>query len=610
MMMTVEQMRIQVDKTCRDEADFDETMDLLASSIAAHPEEPEFLRMRITLFDAAYDHVAALKDRQSLQVLLPDDVDNQLAILARQHRSAYWIAEDVFADRIQALSPDEEDVGTDLQDEEQDDENDDENDGAIAALQTEIDIYVDQLENQAVDGFLHLMTRHAGDASGARKILAAWSDTGIAAPWRHYTMILQALAAHPHDAALKKEKASFLVSLCEEVEEHTDKTPMGYFEHMIAGRFHALTVFEAIAAIDDVDTLQNEPLLLTQKARLQKALDDYPAAAASLRLAADAYANALQLAGEDEREDLQASLDEVLQDAAACEAGREAVYAAHFAQIESSMARLDDLPGFQPGREGPADNLAEPLANLKSSLQEWQTASSNIPAAPDEEEKLKLQSIATKIASSSMSLVQWDHIDIQAMQRTSFSEEISPWFDELSTELDKAGMQFLSWFQNLSNVAALKREAPGQCWVSAQADFALTAEAAGKIRLKRCFSVFSDGSLMLTTDSRSGTYYVSGPHVLGFSVFKSTSLTEMLTLHRARVQAHLASIPGVSVKPIRDLADIEAFENQLRTHGREFRLAQGITDREIRGMNVQFNDYFAIELKREVAALIAGLTLD
>ncbi|MFZ6654372.1 hypothetical protein [Undibacterium sp. TJN19] len=607
-MMTVEQMRIQVDKACRDEADFDETMEMLAKHIAAHPdaaESAEFLRMRIALFDAAYDQVSAWKDRKSLLALQPDDIDNQLVVLTRQHRSAHWIASDAFAEKN--LSPD----GDALEDSDDEDEYaalDPEREAAFDALQEEIDAYSATLENEAIHGLGVMMTVHAADITSVHKILQAWDDASIWSPWIYYASILWALAAHPHDVKLKKAKAGFLVSLCDAVEEQTDKTPIGYFEHMIAGRFHAVTVFDAIAAIDEVDTLANEPVLLTQKANLLKALDDYPGAAASLRLAAKAYENALQSSSEDEREDLQASLDDALQGAAACEAGRDAVHAAHFAALENSMARLDNLPHFAKGGEGAPDYVAEPLANLKTAVTQWQTASQALPAEPDEEEKLKLNGIAAKMATSTMSLVKWDQIELQPMQKASFMEDMNPWFDELAVELEKNGLQFLSWFQNPSNVAALKREAPGQCWVSAQGDFALVAEAAGKVRLKRCVSLFSDGSLMLTSDSRGGTYFVSGPKVRGFPVFKSTSITDMLKLHQARVIAQLAATPDLAVKPITSLAEIEAFENQLRTHGREFRLAHGITDREIRGMNVQFNDYFAGELKREVNARIAALT--
>lgn len=81
----------------------------------------------------------------------------------------------------------------------------------------------------------------------------------------------------------------------------------------------------------------------------------------------------------------------------------------------------------------------------------------------------------------------------------------------------------------------------------------------------------------------------------------------MLALHEARLHAHLAREPGVEVRPVSRLADIEEFENRLRTHAREFRLANGITDPEIRGMNIQFNDVFAHELKREVAERLAAL---
>ncbi|MFZ6769724.1 hypothetical protein ACO0LM_21940 [Undibacterium sp. Di26W] len=610
-MMTIEQIREQVEKTFRDEADFDDTMELLAAHSVANPGDAELLRMRIALFDAAYDHVAAWKDRKTLLALQPEDLDNQLAMLSRQHRSAHWIADDAFAERMQALSPDDDSDGSDDEGDSDEGEEiepaDPEREAALTALQEEADAYADVLQNEAIDGFLQMMAVHAPDASSASKILAAWADTSIWNPWQHYTLILQALAAHPHEVALKKETARLLVSLCDTSEEDSVKTPIGYFEHMIAGRYHAASVYHAIAAIDEVDDLDTDPVLLTSKAQLLKTLDDYPAAASCLRQAGIAYAAALQSADQEQREDLQSNLSEVLRDAAACEGGREAVHAAHFAELDSSMARLDDLPNTFMGKDDVVNTMAGPLAELKSSLAEWQVASNNQPVGPTEEEMLELKNIATKIANSSMSLVSWDQIDILPMELADFAEEMPPWFDEMVAVLSKTSLQFLSWFQNMSNVAALKREAPGQCWLSPSHDFALTIEAAGRARLKRCLSMFNDGSLMLTADSRGSTYYVSGPHVHSFGVFKSTPLNDMLALHHARVQAHLAGRPGISIKPMDSLDNIEEFENLLRSHSREFRLANGMTDPEIRGMNVKFNDFFAIELKREVADRIAVL---
>lgn len=614
MMMTTEEMREQVAKTFREELDFDDTMELLATHIAAHPGDAELLRLRISLFDAAYDHVSAWKDRKTLSALQPEDLDNQLAMLSRQHRSAHWIASDAFAERMQALSPDDD--GNDSEEDEENEEDqeyeqdqplDPETEAALAVLQDEADAYSDALQNEAIDGFLQMMAVHAADAGKANKILSAWADTSIWNPWQHYTLILQALAAHPHEVAFKKEKARLLTSLCDAVEDDSVKTPIGYFEHLIAGRYHAISVYHAIAAIDEVDDLDTDPALLTSKANLLKTLDDYPAAAVCLRQAGIAYQAALQNASDEEREDLQFNLSEALRDASACEGGREAVHAAHFAELQSSMTRLDDLPAMFMDKDSAANNMAGPLTELKSSLAEWQAASTIQAVAPNEEEILELKTIAAKIANSSMSLVSWDQINILPMDIADFAEEMPSWFEEMEAVLNKTSLQFLSWFQNASNVAALKREAPGQCWLSASHDFALTLEAAGKARLKRCLSMFSDGSLMLTSDSRGGTYYVSGPHVHSFGVYKSTPLTEMLALHHARVRAHLADNPAIRIKPMDSLDDVEAFENLLRTHSREFRLANGMTDPEIRGMNVKFNDFFANELKREVADRIAIL---
>jgi hypothetical protein len=586
-LMKVEQMREQVDKVCRNEADFEETMNLLDTSIAASPDEPEFLRMRIELLDAAYDRVSAWKGRNELRALLPDDLDNHLAILRCQHRYAHWIANDFFAERNETASPEDEE--------------------ALAAIQAEADAYVAQLQSGAVDGFLLLMQTHAGDVIAARQILDVWNDTFVWSPWNYYTMILQARAAHPHDASFKKDEAKFLVSICDSVETETDNPPIGYFDHLIAGRLHAVTIYQALAALDAVDDLRDDPELLKQKAQLLLALDDYAGAAASFKQAAQAYENALKNVCDEEREAIQTSLDDVLHEAAACDGGRAGVCAARFAMMEDALKQARNLQGRFGNVPDDPNHLSEPLGEAESAISEWETVVRDDPIEPTAEELETLDATAAKLANTTMSLVSWERIELSAMEKEAFQQEISPWFDELKVELGATGLQLHGWFQNPANVAALKCEAPGQYWLSPDQDVALVVEATHRVRLKRCVTEFSDGSLMLTADARGGSYWLSGPFVRSFSVFKSTPVKELQALHKARVAAHLAMTPGLKTKRMDGLSCIEEFENKLRAHSREFRLANGITDAEIRGMNVKFNDYFSKQIKREVAERIAVL---
>ncbi len=626
--MTIEKMRIQVELACNDEADFEETMELLDSHIHAHPENAEYLRMRIAMFDAAYDHISAWKDRKVLALLQPEDLDNQLALLARQHKSAYWITDEVFEEKMQALFPDEggdedeDDDGEEYEDEEvseeeevseHEDDEDTEDEpvdpallAAREALEKEAASYSEQLEQQAMYGFVQLMKEHATDAGKADKILTAWSDANIWNPWLRYSMILQALAAHPDKVEFKKERARLLVAICDAVEEDSAKAPPGFFEHMILGRMHAHTVYEAINAIDEIDNLEDADLL-TQKGHLLKALDKYSAAADAYRLAAKAYEAAQQNSSEEEQEILNLRLQEVLQEADTCQGGRASIHARHFAELENTMAQLGQLSTSLRNQEVSFSDRTEAMANLKSALGEWQEHSTNTPEKPNEQEMQEIKSVAAKVANSTVGLVSWAHIDIAPMEKAAFKDEMHPWLDEMQQAMAKTDMQFLSWFQNMANVLILKREAPGACWLAPTQEFALLIEAAGNARLKRCVSLLSDGSLLLTSDARSSSYYLSGPRVHSFALFKSTPVTDMLALHEARLHAHLARQPGVEVRTITDLADIEEFENLLRTHAREFRLAYGITDPEIRGMNVQFNDVYAHELKREVAERLAAL---
>ncbi|MFZ6874938.1 hypothetical protein ACO0LF_22985 [Undibacterium sp. Di27W] len=598
-MITIDQLRIQVEQACNDEADFDELMQALDDCILAHPQEPEYLRLRIQMFEAAYDRISAWKDRCALHVLLPDDVDNHLALLMLQRRSALWIANDVFEEKLETFYPEDEEQELDADQE-----------AALALVQAEIEAHAETLENSALTALMQLMASHVSNADLAHQILATWEAAHIWNPWQKMTMILQVQAKHPQDLRFKKAYASFLLALSNDVHEQTDKAPSGYFDHVIEGRFHAVTVYQAIAAIDALlaeGALDEEADLLSGHADLLKALDDYPAAAKSLRLAAQACQIALDRAAEDEREDLQTNIDTLLSQARICEAGKAAVQAAHFSDIDTSIAQMSGSSVLGHSDMTASPELAENLRTFKSTVVDWQAASTHDLQEPDAAQQQELQASANRVANSVMSLVRWDQIQLQLMQENDFQENITPWFETVAAEMQQTDMQFLSWFQNLGNVAMLGCEAPGQCWLSPARDFALTVEATSRGTLKRCLSRFSDGSLMLTTDSRSSNYFISGSQVHIFPVYKATSLTEMLNLHKARVDAHLANSPDIAVISLDNIASMQELENILRIHGREFRLSQGITDVEIRGLNVRFHQYFATQLKQVVAQRIAAL---
>jgi hypothetical protein len=242
-------------------------------------------------------------------------------------------------------------------------------------------------------------------------------------------------------------------------------------------------------------------------------------------------------------------------------------------------------------------------------LRDWEDKLDQIVSQPTDEEKATLREKAASIATRTVGLVRFTPVVLSPMNRNDFDADLPDWFDEIEPPLSEENMELAGWFQNLQSVEALKKEAPGQLWLSPEHEFEFTAEAAGTTRLKRCITEFNDGTLMITADTRSANFYSSGPKVDSFNVFKSTPIVEMLAVHRARLAVKLARHPELRVVAIDGLARAQEVEGRMKRHANEFRIKYGITDAEVRGMNVKHHAFFAAELKREVAERVTGIAV-
>ncbi len=609
-MNTIDELRTQVEKVFNDEADYDEVLAELNQQIAAHPDSIELLKLRLSLHEAAYDRAAMWQDRKLLLALQPDDLELALTIAYSQYFWAQMFAEQHCSAQLEAAGAYRLDEVDEAEAEAIT------SSPAFAAAQEAVTLRADAIRAETVANYHALMRQHAHNPDAAQKIFEFWDKTVLWSPWQSYLLLAAALQAQPGAKPYRKREALYLAFLAKQEEDGLTKVPTGYFVDHVLGHIHARTAYDALDAIHAIDGHEEDRELLAARAELQQALGDYTAAAASYRQLAAICQTELDHATEPEaREALQAQIDEARQAATNCEGGskalqenRIATMEAAISSVQSKMSEREEKMRARFGADYPQSARPD-FKEAMDSLNNWHNRIDHLVAAPTEEEKATLREKAASVAARTVGLVRFTPVVLSPMTRHDFTSELPVWFNEVEATLRAEKLEFAGWYQNLQNVEILKKEAPGQLWLSSGKDFLVSAEATDKVRLKRCMSELSDGTVMITADARGSGFYSSGPKVDSFNVFKSTPIAEMVAVHRARLAVKLARHPELTIVPIDGLTRAQEIEGKMKRHANEFRIKYGITDAEIRGMNVKHNAFFAAELKREVAERVANIVV-
>ncbi|HEY8026703.1 MAG TPA: hypothetical protein VIF60_19335 [Burkholderiaceae bacterium] len=608
-MKNIDELRALVEGVFNDENDYDEALEELNRQIAAQPFSADLLKLRIALQEAAYDRTAVWKDRKTLLSLQPDDLDLALDIAHSQYYWAQMFAEHECGAQLEATGAYRLDEADETEAEAI------QSSPAFLAAQEFVAQKSDALQEQAVATYHALMRQHAHDVDSALKIFDYWDKTVFWQPWQSYLLLLTALQARPDAFAFRKREALYLASLARHEEEGLTKVPTGYFADQVLGNIHARTAYDALDAISAIAGHEQDLELLAARAELQQALGDYATAANNYRRIANLCEIELAKSDESEHASWNEKIADAIQSAANCDGGYKTIQEHHIASLGSAVnqfqARMDELEGKMRERFGESYSRGEKpnFDDAMGSLREWEGKLDQLVSMPTEEEKTTLREKAASVAARTVGLVRFTPVILNPMNRSDFTSDLPDWFEEIEAAAHTQNMEFTGWFQNLQSVEALKKEAPGQLWLSPERDFEFTAEAAGTTRLKRCITEFNDGSLMITADARGSGFYSSGPEVDSFNVFKSTPITEMLALHRARLAAKLARHPRLRVVPIDGLTRAQEVEGLMKRHANEFRIKFGITDAEARGMNVKHHAFFVAELKREVAERVASIVV-
>ncbi|MEN9865951.1 MAG: hypothetical protein RL748_1541, partial [Pseudomonadota bacterium] len=186
------------------------------------------------------------------------------------------------------------------------------------------------------------------------------------------------------------------------------------------------------------------------------------------------------------------------------------------------------------------------------------------------------------------------------------------WLATQQQAVQQMGWHSVAHFFNLAHRASLGPLCQGQFFSDATYQAALVCEVAGRagqapITLRRMLTELSDGSVILTADTRHRLLYAAGAQVLVLTVEPECTLAQMAQLHLARVARHMASTPGMRSLGLESLAALQALENRLLQRKNAFRREHGLADGEMRGVNVLFYPQFVLMVKQAHAAMLQGL---
>lgn len=578
-----------------DAADAEETEDgnalmaALEAAVAAHPGEARLYGLRARMNAMAGYIFDAAADWERMLELAPGERGAALELAKLRLRHADSMAE--------AAVRRAKDAGAGASANADEDEDDGEEDDWDEADEASAAALARRYREGSIASLHALMRAHAAELPFVGAMLDALDELYSVGPWVHYALLLEALAAHPGEAQLLAREAAFLASLAGYCGVESDEIPNGYLESVDGQRYHVATLVRALRAIDGCGAAI--PDLLASKGDLLGAMDDYPgAASAYLQAAALFDAQGARCEGE-ARESLEQEGAAARRRAGLCLQGRAALIEDRYSQMSEALDQLAAMRSSR-GRAPDIDDLDSQLPACR----EWMEAAGQ---AMDEGQRDRYRELAQSVARQTVGLVSFEPIVLDPIGQAQLEGGISPWYAEMRPELDAAGLSFLQQFDNPANTRMLGMQCQGQVWTDPAGGSALVAETVRTIRLKRLVTQFSDGTFLMTADTRGRSFWEFGPTIDSMSVEADTPIGDMVRLHMARVARRLADASGLRTVPIDSLARLAQVENKTRVDKNEFRFREKITDVEVRGMHVQFHDQFKALLQGAVAEKLAAL---
>lgn len=170
----------------------------------------------------------------------------------------------------------------------------------------------------------------------------------------------------------------------------------------------------------------------------------------------------------------------------------------------------------------------------------------------------------------------------------------------LGAQLKLDGFQQLGWIENSWFNTLFEQRVLTAAWAPSQSDLVVAGGVVRGIEAIDVETWLSDGRFLTTTASRGRNSFSGGPWEDSLQVDTAIAIDDLIALHRARLRVLLATTPGLTIWPVNSAHDFVEMQEALRQRKAAFRLAEGLSETEARGM-APHHPEIAVPLLRQEA---------
>ncbi|TWO70432.1 hypothetical protein FN976_15760 [Caenimonas sedimenti] len=587
-----------------DEVDLEPVWDELTAAVEAEPDAPELRRLRVRMAEATFMHASRHEDLLALRRLDPADRQARLDLALLQHRWAFLLVPDGEDDDLDAENDPagDEESGLELS-------------LTVRSAEPPTGSPQELLQQEALGWLAQLLREHQADAAFCAHVFARWEQANIYAPWLRLTLSLEAVAAHPADAALARVLALAWAELANQVPVEFDPEnaplPMGFLVDVGGTLWDPFMQERALAALADLlqrDAGDTE--LLVRRARLLEARCDFASAARAYAEAADAAKRAAEIGNDAQAEDLYA---EMRDQAALCAGGRRALANALVEGLADAVSRFGEplaLP--EDASEARREFAADWELSMRQHADELQASVDAMRATqpvdgPDAAQQAQMQAMAQQVAASVVGSISFTPLQPLAIAPAAFERDWEAVLREPREALAALQWSDLGWVEWPAYRALFGSQTVSSVWCAPCRTLLALVSGAGGKPLVDLESELDDGHMLITSLTRGRNFLTGGPDVDTLFIEPALVLSEAIELHAARLKLAMAGRPGVRALPITDLDAMGAAQERARACKTRFRLEHGLTESESLGVPSDFAEVFAPMARTAVRQALEAL---